>query len=222
MPHKSEFATRASPRRIAIDGTVGFCDTGHATEAHNDKPLAPAPEQVASGLQGTPQAESEPMLSACAKPSLSSVEVHWLWNETVRRLRTLQERAREGRQVDEASEFARWVRFSGLMAIFTAFKAPEPLQVSPEVVDALIEGIGVDCDAFWKNDQRGQWVARSEVEQINLRLASLARVVSEMVSNAKQESATIKDAKGIPGLLLECPGRERRERDRAKREPPRR
>lgn len=121
----------------------------------------------------------------------------------MRRLRLLQVRAREGRSVEEASEFARWVRMSHLLWLFEAFKAPPPLEVSPEAVVELIRGIQSDCEAFWKKDPRGAWVDKSEVEQLNQKvdmlMAGVAKIAGMISAQDKTASNLVHD---VPGLKV--------------------
>jgi hypothetical protein len=139
-----------------------------------DRNLIPA----AKGFLGSPKSESKYLQTDSAK--IESHKLHWLWKETVSRLRRLDARAREGKFVDEASEFARWVKFSGLLLVFKAFEAPPPLEVSPKEVERLITEILFDCEAHWKNEPRGPWVEKSELESINHKLDLVASQLSKL------------------------------------------
>ena len=138
-------------------------------------------------FQGPPESESKQLQTDPAKIELH--KLHWLWKETVSRLRRLDARAREGKFVDEASEFARWVKFSGLLLVFKAFEAPPPLEVSPKEVELLITEILFDCEAHWKNEPRGPWVEKSELESINHKLDLVASQLSKL-SPSVTETAT--------------------------------
>jgi hypothetical protein len=131
-----------------------------------------------SDSQGPPESESAKMLSDSI-----IIEPHrryWLWKETAERLRRLDARAREGKSVDEASEFARWVQFSGLMHLFKMWAAPEPLKVSAEEIQQLINDVKYDCELHWKNSSRGPWVPLSELEAISQKLDRIAAKVATL------------------------------------------
>jgi len=67
-----------------------------------------------------------------------TVMLHWLWKETVGYLEKLERAVAEGRAVDEASNYARWLEFSGLLKIFDAYPRPLPLKVDGEAVRRLV------------------------------------------------------------------------------------
>jgi hypothetical protein len=132
-------------------------------------PQVAAPEILSSGVQ-----------ESTKRDSVEPHKIHWLWNETMTRLERLHKRVCEGKHVDEASEFARWLRFSGLLDIFRIFKASEPLEVDVAKVDKLIVDVLFECEQFWKRNPRGPWVSLSELEAINQKLDLLAARISQM------------------------------------------
>lgn len=60
---------------------------------------------------------------------MSGSEIHWFWNETKDRLEAYHRRVQEGRDVWAAVEFARFVRWSGLVKLFEENAQGEPLKV---------------------------------------------------------------------------------------------
>jgi len=136
-----------------------------------------SPSQVLPELQQTCHMQLEPH------------KVYWLCNETVQRLVTLHKRVCEGKFVDEASEYARWLRFSGVLPIFDAFPSPPPLEVSRAKVEKLIGDVLWECEQFWKKNPRGPWVSLSELEAINQKLDTIAGQLSRL-SLASQKVET--------------------------------
>jgi hypothetical protein len=109
-------------------------------------------------------------------------DLHALWAATVARLRTLDNRVREGKCVEEASEFARWVASSGLLRLLQGRDTGELVQgglkVSGDELKELISSISSDCEAYWNNHPRGPWVSLSELESISLKLDRIAARVA--------------------------------------------
>lgn len=114
------------------------------------------------------------------KDSVDRHKIHWLWKETYSRCMRLHKRVCEGKFVDEASEFARWVRFSGLLDVFELHKAPEPFEVDRAKVEKLIVDTLFECEQFWKRNPRGPYVAMSELEAVNHKLDVLAARIAQI------------------------------------------
>jgi len=140
-----------------------------------------------TGSNGPP--ESEGTLMQSDSKELQAHHVNWLWRETKGRLELLDKRAREGKQVDEASEFARWVRFSGLRYVFEAFD-----ESSWRTLDKLVVQTLDDCAAYWKREPQGPWVSLSELEAVNQKLDRIAgellRQRNNIPNNAPRETDT--------------------------------
>jgi hypothetical protein len=117
-------------------------------------------------------------------------DLHFLYQRTLERLEILDARAREGKCLDEASEFARWVLASGLLDLFKLYPAKPPLEVSEAKLKALVTEITFDCEAAWKNDPRGPWVEKSELESINQKLDRLAAQMAYLSQQKQQNSAS--------------------------------
>jgi len=181
-----KYAVRA--KRV-IDSPVPGCNNisnagESATKQQGQEPDPSYCQQVDS--HGSPESESNVMLTD--SKIIEPHKVHWLWKETVNRLRVLQGRAREGKCVDEASEFARWVRMSGLAHIYETFTSPAPLEVSWPTVEKLIVDILWDCEAYYKNAPQGPWVQKSELEAINHKLDLIAGRIARL-SAANNDTA---------------------------------
>jgi hypothetical protein len=105
-------------------------------------------------------------------------DVGILLRSTVERLQLLRARVREGKCIDEASEFARWVVNSGLYKVFQGKDASE--------LERLRQDVLQDCADAWNNRGQGPWVAKSELEAVNSKLDNLANLVSALVGREGQ------------------------------------
>ena len=59
----------------------------------------------------------------------TEANLYWLWRETMNKLSSFKSRVSEGRDVTAASEFARWLQFSGIIKLLEANPQPAPLTV---------------------------------------------------------------------------------------------
>lgn len=107
-------------------------------------------------------------------------KVHWLWRETTTRLSVLARRVSEGKDILAASEFARWLRMSGLLHIFEIFKAGPPREVSASTISKQIDDLLWSCAEAWKRNPSGNVVQRSELEAINHKLDLIAGQVAQL------------------------------------------
>lgn len=81
---------------------------------------------------------------------LNNVQLHVLWRETDNRLVSLARSVREGKSVDEASNFCRWLRFTGLIELLEQNENPLPLIVSGRELRRKVEDILFDCGECYK------------------------------------------------------------------------
>jgi|SRR5579883_2308088 len=109
-----------------------------------------------------------------------SINLHWLWRETVNRLDVLHGRVREGTFTQEASEFARWLRMSGVVKLFKDNPAPEPRQVDAQVVEKKIGDILDECANQWRSRNGDVKYTESEVVAISRKLDIIAAHVAKL------------------------------------------
>lgn len=151
---------------------------------------------LVSDSYGPPESEGT-LMDSDSKRQIATL-VRWLHQETMTRLQTLRARTREGKFVDEASEFARWVRFSGIMRLCAALNVGQ-VKAGPTDLERLRQDILSDCEAFWKHEPRGPWVSLSELEAVNEKLDLIAAQVSRL--SARTESNTPAVASGSAPTL---------------------
>jgi hypothetical protein len=139
-------------------------------------------------FQGPPKSESKTVQSDFEKLTkadliallhreprvFDDVDLHFLYRSTLDRLKVLGARAREGKCVDETSEFSRWVKSSGLTKLFERYPASGQLEVSAEKVRTLAQKVLFDCECYFNKVPRGPWVELSELESINQKLDRIA------------------------------------------------
>lgn len=90
-------------------------------------------------------------------------------------------RVREGREVLAASDFARWLNFSGIFRLLNPVVETELRKLTADLLN--------DCGQWFarhehSNKERPAQVPRSELEKINAKLNDLASLVAQLSSPA--------------------------------------
>jgi len=116
---------------------------------------------------------------------IDKVLLHLLWRETSNRIGVLQGRVNEGVDVDAASEFARWLRFSGLLKILESAPDDQRLPCKGSLLAKQVETLVYDCGLWYANHERANrkppaQVPRSELEKINAQLHTLSLAVAQL------------------------------------------
>jgi len=133
---------------------------------------------------------------------LDKVFLHVLSRETSNRLEVLEGRVREGVDVDAASEFARWLRFTGLLKLLEQAPEDERLPVKGRELSKRVDALVSDCGNWYARHERSRikppaQIPRSELEAINSQLAELRAQL------AKLSPSTFNTAEaGSPALLV--------------------
>lgn len=129
---------------------------------------------------------SEIMISGTkrANMSLDAFNLHWLWKETSAKLEVFLRRAREGKDLQAASEFARWVQTSGLIKLFSDNPAEVPHTVSGKETERLLKEVIYECGEQWNKRRCEAQIAVSELEAINHKLDLIAGQLVEMDTKA--------------------------------------
>jgi len=124
--------------------------------------------------------------------NLTNVQIHVLWRETNTRLDSLARSVREGKCVDEASNFCRWLRFTGILQLLKENPRPFPLIVDGQSLYQKVEDVLFECGEFYKVGKGRQPLPRyaeSDMAEVVSRLDSLARRMDE-ISPPSSETAT--------------------------------
>jgi len=112
----------------------------------------------------------------------------WMWNETDTRLNTLVRRAREGKDLIAASEFARWLLMSGLVSLFESCPQKFPRIDGRETRRLCVE-IQQTCAKVWNSNGKQKFVGASDVESISEKLSHLTTMVEKLSSTSTTEPA---------------------------------
>jgi len=167
MPRRSRKA-----RKIVLDSQKAVC----YTVSNDGRESAESPVAIGARLsvdfQGPPESESKRL-------HFDSIQLHWLWNETRRRVEQLATRADEGVDIQPAMDFARWLQFSGLIKLFKDNPQSEPLKVDGELIDKRVRDLIMDCGDYLKLNTPG-FVRVCQIEAVNQKLDLLAAQVAKL------------------------------------------
>lgn len=197
--------------KIRVDDNSATCHDLASVALEAPSQLLPRTRKIAAiretgrcggavGLRPVTESESKLLptdsLNALSKPQLISLlrrkpcvfddmDLYRLTLSTIERLKRLRQRAREGKCVEEAAEFAHWVTASGLVKLCEGEDKADLLRL---VSDTL-----ADCGDTWRTEGRNPWVAKSELEALNAKVDNLATLLA--ASLARNDSAE-------PGLAV--------------------
>ncbi len=83
--------------------------------------------------------------------SFDAVKLHWLWRETNSRLERYRGLVRQRASLAAAADFARYVQQCGLVDIFKAFPAPEPLLVDGNLILGKAKELEAEVCELWRS-----------------------------------------------------------------------
>jgi len=106
------------------------------------------------------------------------VFLHVLWRETSNRIEVLQGRVNEGLDVDAASEFCRWLRFSGILKLLESAPDDNRLPCKGLKLSQQVQKLTEDCGEYYAKHERCNTkppaqIPHSQLEAINAQLAQL-------------------------------------------------
>jgi len=107
-----------------------------------------------------------------------SVKLHCLWRETTNRLDSLARSVREHKSVAEASNFAKWLQFSGVIDLLEQNPQGFPLVVDGKRVREQVRTLLSDCGESFRNGKADPKYAASDIAEINRKLDILAAHVA--------------------------------------------
>jgi len=118
---------------------------------------------------------------------ISKVQAHVLWRETNTRLDVLAGRVREGVDVQAASEFARWLFFSGVIQVLTPHEAGYPLPCRAQELKKKTDQLVSACGEWFADHERSNTkpeptVPRSQLEAINEQLRNINAQLGEITN----------------------------------------
>jgi hypothetical protein len=94
-----------------------------------------------------------------------------MWRETDRFLDSLAQSVREGKRVTEASNFARWLLFSGLLSFLQENKDPQSsLPFDPDALRKKADKLIYECGELFRGGKHDPKYAASDIAEINRKL----------------------------------------------------
>jgi hypothetical protein len=143
--------------------------------------------------------------------SPSSVELHLMWKECDRMTERHAGRVREGTHVMAASEWARWMMFSGVVDLLEANDTTEPWLVDGKGLRKKLTKLIDNCGEWFalhehSNVERELQIPRCEMERITQRLGVIEQKLDAMcpatVTEAENESLPASRPGALSGRLL--------------------
>jgi len=148
--------------------------------------------------------------------TLNPVQAHRLWSETDRRVDSLLKQVAEGRGVDEASNFARWIEFSGILQLLKDCSVELPLRVDGHGLHQKITSLNNACGEWYSLHERSfkprdSYIPQSKLESIEARLKAiednLSRMDNKFCSPPSMDTAEM-GASSVPVLHVIRGGRD--------------
>jgi len=124
---------------------------------------------------------------------------HWAWKETMERLDVLTKRVNECKDIQAASEFARWLRMSGLLAMFHDNPQRPPLEVDGAKMETALRHLLALCADQWKRGAVGV-IEVSELQKLNHKLDLLAHRVASGTMPRVLEQQQLPSASGFSNV----------------------
>jgi len=102
----------------------------------------------------------------------------WLYRETLREVQGHERRVREGKQVEEALNFSKFVLFSGIVQILKAHSDAGRNKIDGAHLQWRCEELERACNEYWKSKNRTPSISLTELEAINRKLDVIAAHVA--------------------------------------------
>ena len=117
---------------------------------------------------------------------LESHRLHLIWKEASVRLETLGGRVREGVEVLAASDFARWLNFSGIIQLLQDNPSGGVCKVDGQGIQKQVDDLLWECGEWFRLHEnsylpRDMEIPRSEMEKVNRRLNQIEEHLSKLV-----------------------------------------
>ena len=113
-------------------------------------------------------------------PETPDLNLSRLYTETMHRIETLRRRVQQGRDVMAASEFARWLFFSGMVEVFKAHPQDGFNKVDGWLLSSKVEALIELCnERFVSGDKRAQ-MEKDEVESLCEKVDRMAGYLAKL------------------------------------------
>jgi len=126
-----------------------------------------------------------------------SVQMHWMYRETLNRLAIHAKRVSEGKSLDEALDFTHYLQSSGLIKFFEVNPHPAPLKVDGAFLRWRCRELQMAIRDRYRNHDVSSRVEPSELEAISRKLDIIAAGIAKLsppltaTTDAGQEPALI-------------------------------
>jgi hypothetical protein len=112
--------------------------------------------------------------------SIEQTNLHRIWNETLNRLETLRGRVQENRDVMAASEFARWLLFSGLIELFKVNAQDGFFKVDGCLIESKAETLLSMCNDRFRTNVQDPSFQKSEFESLREKIDRMAGYLAQL------------------------------------------
>ena len=109
-------------------------------------------------------------------------DMHWLWKETYNRLADLRARVNEGRDVMAASEFCRWIQFSGLLKLFRENAQDGFFKVDAAILETNIKELLALCNYRFRTGDKEPTLHKTELESMREKIDKMAGYLSRLTA----------------------------------------
>lgn len=109
-----------------------------------------------------------------------SHELHCIWRETINRLDTFRQRVQENKDVMAASEFCRWLLFSGLIKLFKNNAQDGFLKVDGSLLESKIQTLLGMCNDRFRTNNQDPSFERTQIESLNEKIDRMAGYLSRL------------------------------------------
>jgi len=120
--------------------------------------------------------ESQRVVSAGVQSD--GVLLHWLWKETINQLKVLDAAVRDGRGLEEAINFARFVQWSGLAKLMERNACDGELKVDGALVRWKCRELERTVQDAWKGRELAR--PKPDMEAINYKLDLIAGRLAQL------------------------------------------
>lgn len=192
---------KAASSNIGIDIECTTCNSGANAVSITRLPEPDRHRAACSDCHGVQQSERQ-AVNSDGKIEVDVAWLHRIWREIDGKIDTYAGRVREGVEVLPASDFARWVRFSGLLELLEANSMDVPWAVDGPRLREKVRELIYDCGEWFRLHERSSavfnpMVPRCELERITEQLTILAGQVAKLSPPSTETAAPAR-----PGLRV--------------------
>jgi len=109
---------------------------------------------------------------------LTGLQLHKLWRETNNFVERLTKDVREVKNVNAASDYVRWLQWTGLLEILVAAESPMPLPVRGGELKLKVKKLLDACNDLYQDGKATPRYTESDIAEINRKLDIIAAHVA--------------------------------------------